>query len=144
MTSSYFQRDRDWHPPALTPAYKTSILRSPRHALLSLPTSHSEETGPVFGHDMLGPLDNDLIRNFARDGGEAIGQRSWTSLPGRSAARSWSSGKPTRAAATATRRKATSPRSIRTSGDAGAPSRTTKDAMRSARSSPAPTHGPTG
>ncbi|RIX99661.1 protocatechuate 3,4-dioxygenase subunit beta [Aureimonas flava] len=75
MSGSYFQRDRTWHPPALTPSYKTSILRSPSQALLSLPTSLSEETGPVFGHDMLGPLDNDLIRNFAKDGAEAIGQR---------------------------------------------------------------------
>ena len=75
MTGSYFQRDRDWHPPALTPSYKTSILRSPRNALLSLPTTMSEETGPVFGHDVLGALDNDLIRNFAKDGAEAIGQR---------------------------------------------------------------------
>jgi protocatechuate 3,4-dioxygenase beta subunit len=75
MSNSYFQRDRDWHPPAYTPFYKTSILRSPRHALLSLPTTLSEETGPVFGHDVLGPLDNDLIRNFAKNGEEAIGQR---------------------------------------------------------------------
>ncbi|WP_192843491.1 protocatechuate 3,4-dioxygenase subunit beta [Aureimonas sp. N4] len=75
MSGSYFQRDRDWHPPALTPGYKTSILRSPRNAPLSLPTTLSEETGPVFGHDLIGALDNDLIRNFSRDGGEAIGQR---------------------------------------------------------------------
>jgi len=72
---SYFQRNRERHPPALTPSYKTSVLRSPRHALLSMPTTISEETGPVFDHDILGPLDNDLIRNFAKDGGEAIGQR---------------------------------------------------------------------
>lgn len=75
MSGSFFQRDRTWHPPALTPSYKTSILRSPRNALLSLPTTVSEETGPVFGHDMLGPLDNDLIRNYAKNGEEAIGQR---------------------------------------------------------------------
>lgn len=75
MSGSYFQRDRDWHPPALTPTYKTSVLRAPRQALLSMPTTRSEETGPVFGHDILGPLDNDLIRNFAKDGAEAIGQR---------------------------------------------------------------------
>ncbi|WP_427023604.1 protocatechuate 3,4-dioxygenase subunit beta [Aureimonas ureilytica] len=75
MSGSYFQRDRDWHPPALTPTYKTSVLRAPRQALLSLPTTMSEETGPVFGHDVLGPLDNDLIRNFSKGGGEAIGQR---------------------------------------------------------------------
>jgi len=72
---SYFQRNRERHPPALTPSYKTSVLRSPRHALLSMPTTISEKTGPVFGHDILGPLDNDLIRNFAKDDGEAIGQR---------------------------------------------------------------------
>ena len=75
MSGSYFQRDRAWHPPALTPAYKTSILRSPRQALLAMPTTPSEETGPVFGHDILGPLDNDLIRNFGTPGEEAIGQR---------------------------------------------------------------------
>lgn len=75
MSGSYFQRDRARHPPALTPSYKTSILRSPRHALLSMPTTPSEETGPVFGHDILGPLDNDLIRNFGKDSAEAIGQR---------------------------------------------------------------------
>ena len=33
---SYFQRDRTWHPPAFTPDYKTSVLRSPRYPLLSL------------------------------------------------------------------------------------------------------------
>ena len=27
---SFFARDRDWHPPAYTPGYKTSVLRSPQ------------------------------------------------------------------------------------------------------------------
>ncbi len=71
---SYYQRDRAWHPPALTPDYKTSVLRSPQRALLSLPATLSETTGPVFGHHRLGPLDHDLITNFAKTG-EAIGQR---------------------------------------------------------------------
>jgi protocatechuate 3,4-dioxygenase beta subunit len=71
---SYFQRDRGWHPPAFTPDYKTSVLRAPRYPLLSLDNTISETTGPVFGHSILGPLDNDLIRNFAKDG-DAIGQR---------------------------------------------------------------------
>ena len=31
-------------------------------------------TGPRFGHNQIGPLDNDLIRNFAKTG-DAIGQR---------------------------------------------------------------------
>jgi protocatechuate 3,4-dioxygenase, beta subunit len=70
----YFQRDRGLQPPAFTPDYKTTVLRSPRKPLLSLQHSLSEVTGPVFGRHELDPLDNDLITNFARDG-EAIGQR---------------------------------------------------------------------
>lgn len=68
------RRDRLWHPPALTPAYKTSVLRSPRRPLLSIEPSASETTGPVFGERPLDPLDNDLIRNFGT-GEEAIGER---------------------------------------------------------------------
>jgi len=75
MTNGFPARSRAWHPPALTPAYKTSLARSPRHAPLMMPTTASEESGPVFGHDMLGPLDNDLILNFASDGQSAIGPR---------------------------------------------------------------------
>lgn len=71
---AFYARDRAWHPPALTPQYKSTVLRSPRHSLLSLGPTMSELTGPVFGHDMLGPHDNDLIVNFSH-GGEAIGQR---------------------------------------------------------------------
>jgi protocatechuate 3,4-dioxygenase beta subunit len=70
----FYARDRTWQPPGLTPGYKSSVLRSPRHALLSLPQTASEQTGPVFGHALLGPLDRDLIRNYAHTG-EAIGQR---------------------------------------------------------------------
>jgi protocatechuate 3,4-dioxygenase beta subunit len=44
-------------------------------ALLSLQNSLSEVTGPVFGHDELGALDNDLILNYAK-GGEPIGERT--------------------------------------------------------------------
>ena len=76
-TSSYefIQRDRGQHPPAFTPQYKTSTLRSPRLALWSLQNSLSEVTGPVFGRDELGPLDHDLILNYAK-GGEPIGERT--------------------------------------------------------------------
>ena len=74
MNGRFIQRDRDWHPPAYTPQYKTSVLRSPRNALLSLGPTISEMTGPVFGHDILGELDNDLIRNYAKTG-SPIGQR---------------------------------------------------------------------
>lgn len=72
---AFYPRDRAWHPPGLTPGYKSSVLRSPKHALLSLAPTASELTGPVFGHGLIGALDDDLIRNFGQDGGEAIGQR---------------------------------------------------------------------
>lgn len=70
-----FHRNRTRHPKAFTPDYKTSVVRSPQKALLSMNTTLSEETGPVFGHDMLGPLDNDLTLNFGQPGDMAIGQR---------------------------------------------------------------------
>ncbi|MCY1323035.1 Protocatechuate 3,4-dioxygenase beta chain [compost metagenome] len=74
-TGAFFPRDRQWHAPALTPGYKTSVLRSPQKALLSLDGTISEITGPVFGHSVIGELDNDLIHNFARAGESAIGER---------------------------------------------------------------------
>ena len=77
-TGSFFARDREWHPQGLTPWYKTSVLRSPQKALISLDNTISEITGPVFGHNILGQLDDDLIHNFAKSGESAIGQRFWT------------------------------------------------------------------
>lgn len=75
MTSEeLFQRDREWHPPALTPDYKTSIVRSPHNALLSLQNSASELTGPTFGHGDIDLIDSDLIRNYASSG-DPIGER---------------------------------------------------------------------
>jgi protocatechuate 3,4-dioxygenase beta subunit len=72
--AGFYQRNRDIQPKAFTEIYKTSALRSPRNALLSLPSGLSEFTGPVFGHNELGALDNDLIRNFAKTG-DPIGER---------------------------------------------------------------------
>lgn len=67
-------RDYSSHPPAYAPGYKTSVLRSPKNALISLQNSLSEITGPVFSRDDLGPLDNDLILNYAKEG-LPIGER---------------------------------------------------------------------
>ncbi|NKM20548.1 protocatechuate 3,4-dioxygenase subunit beta [Rhizobium laguerreae] len=74
-TGGFVARDRAWHAPALTPGYKTSVLRAPQRALLSLDGTISETTGPVFGHSMIGELDNDLILNYAQPGESAIGER---------------------------------------------------------------------
>lgn len=74
-SGAYLPRDRAWHPPALAPEYRSSGLRSPRQPLLALPTTLSEETGPVFGQSLLGLRDSDLIHNYAADGDSAIGPR---------------------------------------------------------------------
>jgi protocatechuate 3,4-dioxygenase beta subunit len=68
------QRNTDLHPPAYTPGYKTSVLRSPRNALISLQNSLSEITAPVFSRSELGALDHDLIMNYAKTG-LPIGER---------------------------------------------------------------------
>ena len=70
----FMMRDTTSHPPAYAPAYKTSVLRSPRNALISLQQSLTEVTAPVFRADELGPRDNDLIMNGAKDG-MPVGER---------------------------------------------------------------------
>lgn len=72
-TGPLVARDRLWHPPAYTPGYKSSVTRAPSRPLVALASTLSEETGPVFGRDMLGERDNDLILNFT--GAPAIGER---------------------------------------------------------------------
>jgi protocatechuate 3,4-dioxygenase, beta subunit len=74
MTDEFVQRDTALHPPALTPGYKTSVLRSPRNAPIAIRHTLSEITAPVFSASELGPRDNDLILNFAKDG-LPIGER---------------------------------------------------------------------
>lgn len=70
----FLPRDRAAHPPALTPGYKTSVMRAQHQALVSLQQTLSEITGPLFGPDDLDPLDNDLIANAAVEG-DPIGER---------------------------------------------------------------------
>ncbi|MEQ8603228.1 MAG: protocatechuate 3,4-dioxygenase subunit beta [Marivibrio sp.] len=68
-------RDRDVHPVAYDPGYKTSVTRSPKFPLLAMDSTVTEETGPVFGHDSLGPLDNNLILNWTKGAAPAVGER---------------------------------------------------------------------
>ncbi|GII84742.1 protocatechuate 3,4-dioxygenase subunit beta [Sphaerisporangium siamense] len=62
------------HPPYLSPAYRSTILRAPAHPLVmpKLGPDAIELTGPVFGHEEVAPLDHDLTRQHA---GEPIGER---------------------------------------------------------------------
>jgi protocatechuate 3,4-dioxygenase beta subunit len=70
----FVMRDPASHPPAYAPGYKSSVLRSPKQALISLQNSLSEVTAPVFRADELGRLDDDLILNCAK-GGMPVGER---------------------------------------------------------------------
>lgn len=67
-------RDRNWHPPAYAPGYKTTVARSPRQSLVSIPQTESEIVGPDFSRFPLGEHDNDLLLNFRQDG-LPIGER---------------------------------------------------------------------
>lgn len=72
--NAFLARDRSWHPKGLTPAYNSSVIRSPKRALLQMPASLSEVSGPVFGHTILGEHDADMLVNAAQDG-DPIGER---------------------------------------------------------------------
>jgi protocatechuate 3,4-dioxygenase beta subunit len=74
-TGAFNARDHRWHPPAYAPGYKSTVLRAPQRALVSFGNTISETTGPKFGHNIIGALDNDLTLNFAKVGESAIGQR---------------------------------------------------------------------
>lgn len=71
----YNPRDWDTQPAYLAPEYKSTITRSPGKPLIPLPQSLSEITGPVFGHEAVNALDNDLTKNGAKNGGEPLGER---------------------------------------------------------------------
>jgi protocatechuate 3,4-dioxygenase beta subunit len=67
-----YRRDDDLHPPLLSPAYGSTVLRAPRQPLAVLPQRLTEVTGPLLGAGRLGELDHDLTRQHA---GEPLGQR---------------------------------------------------------------------
>lgn len=65
------------HRPGTQPAYlhapyKSSVKRAPGKPLVLLPHSLSEVTGPMFGHERVGPNDHDLTRQHE---GEPLGER---------------------------------------------------------------------
>ncbi|HKU99326.1 MAG TPA: protocatechuate 3,4-dioxygenase subunit beta [Vineibacter sp.] len=59
-------------PEYLHPAYASSVKRAPGKKLVLMPQTLSEVTGPVFGHDRVGPDDNDLTKGHD---GPPIGER---------------------------------------------------------------------
>lgn len=69
-------RPRDWQsqPPYLYPPYRSTVARAPSKPLVPLAASIAELTGPVYGHESLGPLDHDLTRNGVKNGAP-LGER---------------------------------------------------------------------
>jgi protocatechuate 3,4-dioxygenase beta subunit len=67
---------RDWsaHPPLIHLDYRSTEKRGPTKPLVPIKHSLSELTGPVYGHEAVGPMDADLTRNGAKNGAP-IGER---------------------------------------------------------------------
>lgn len=70
----YKPLDKTLQPPYLSPGYKSTITRSPTRPLIPLMQGLAELTGPVYGNDILHPLDNDLTRNAVKKAAP-IGER---------------------------------------------------------------------
>jgi protocatechuate 3,4-dioxygenase beta subunit len=60
------------HPPLHFPDYGATELRHPKQPLVVIPQTRSETSGPLFGSDPVGELDNDLTRQHP---GEPVGER---------------------------------------------------------------------
>jgi protocatechuate 3,4-dioxygenase, beta subunit len=68
-----FRRDEPGEQPEhLYPGYESTRLRAPQRPLVILPHTLTEVTGPVYGHERIGPVDNDLT---VQHDGEPLGER---------------------------------------------------------------------
>jgi protocatechuate 3,4-dioxygenase beta subunit len=76
MTKTQEYKALDWstQPPYLHEPYQSTIKRAPREPLVPLVHTLSELTGPVYGHEDIHELDNDLTRNAVRNG-QPLGER---------------------------------------------------------------------
>jgi protocatechuate 3,4-dioxygenase, beta subunit len=68
-----FRRDEPGEQPEhLYPGYESTRLRAPKRPLVILPHTLTEVTGPVYGHERIGPVDDDLT---VQHDGEPLGER---------------------------------------------------------------------
>ena len=97
ITRAYGPVTPGTQPPHLYPAYVSTRKRAPSKPLVLAPQTLSELTGPVFGRDIIGPLDHDLTRQHARRAARRAHHRRpaacWMRTAGRFATRSWSCGR---------------------------------------------------
>ncbi|TAE34067.1 MAG: protocatechuate 3,4-dioxygenase subunit beta [Cytophagales bacterium] len=66
--------DQSTHPPLYSPAYKSTIYRSPKEALIPVSDRLRDRSMPAYGQSVLREFDNDLTKN-ARINAEPIGER---------------------------------------------------------------------
>jgi protocatechuate 3,4-dioxygenase, beta subunit len=72
MTWVFPRESLESFPPALYPDYKSTVKRAHTKPLVVIPHTLSELTGPLYGHESVGPGDNDLTTQHP---GEPIGER---------------------------------------------------------------------
>lgn len=76
MNEDQLTTGRDWsvHPAFIAPDYKSTVLRGPTRPPVKIPAGLSEQTGPAYGSEIVGPLDDDLTKNAVING-EPLGER---------------------------------------------------------------------
>jgi len=72
MTLTYPIASNTAHPPRLSPAYKSTVKRSPQKPLIIMRHTLSELTGPVYVHETVRENDHDLTTQHK---GEPLGER---------------------------------------------------------------------
>lgn len=72
MQDTYSRAGDAADPAYLSPEYKSTVPRSPRKPLITIPQTLSEITGPVYGHSDVKPEEADLTTQHA---GEPQGER---------------------------------------------------------------------
>jgi protocatechuate 3,4-dioxygenase beta subunit len=72
--SRYQANEERAHPPYASPRYMSTARRAPTHPPVRIPQSLSELTGPLYGHEVIQPGDDDLTTN-ACTGAPALGER---------------------------------------------------------------------
>ena len=72
MTLTYPVSSLTAHPPRLSPAYRSTVKRSPSKPLIPMRHTLSELTGPVYGHETVREHDHDLTIQAK---GEPLGER---------------------------------------------------------------------
>ena len=60
MTLQYPLQSLAAHPARLSPAYRSTVKRSPQKPLIPMRHTLSELTGPVYGHETVREHDSDL------------------------------------------------------------------------------------